>query len=395
MFARFISITVLGLMSLSSFGQGADSLVYGNTRLQNIVNNQGLSLGGYAQIDYNQVQTPNSKPNGVVDIHRLVLFLGYTFDQKFSFISEIEFEHANEVWVEQAYVNYRLNTNLSINTGLLLVPMGIVNQYHEPPTFLGVERSFVDQYIIPTTWREIGIGIQGRFPDANIKYQINLTNGLMGYNEGAKFSGSSGLRGGRQKASKAQLHRPVINGRVEHYGFPGLKIGLSAYVGASQSTMWNTVNPAIAEEKEVLDSSIVQISMFEADFHYRIRAFQIKGQYVFALIGNSEAYNSLGNTEVGSQLYGGFTEVAFDLLSLRAQKDTRLLWLFVRGEQVYTHFRTEGIEIDPLNNRNILTAGLSFLPHEGVSFKADHQWLSAQDGTSLGRIINLGVGVWF
>jgi hypothetical protein len=392
---RINLILLITLLSFFSYGQGADTLVYGNTRLQNIVNNDGLSLGGYAQIDYNQPIKPNTQANGVIDVHRLVLFLGYTFNQKLSFISEIEFEHANEVWVEQAYVNYRVNRNFSINTGLLLVPVGIVNMYHEPPTFLGVERTFVDKYLIPTTWREIGIGVQGRIPDASIKYQFNLTNGLMGYDGEARFDGYNGLRGGRQKASKAQLHRPVFNGRIEHYGVPGLKIGLSTYVGASQSTLWNTTDPGIASEKDVLDSSIVQISMFEADVHYRMRGFQFKAQYIMTFIGNSEAYNLYGETDLGSQHFGGFAEVAYDLLSLGQRRNRKLLWAFVRAEQVYTQFQMEGMDIDPLNNRNIFTTGLSFLPNEGVSFKADHQWLRAQDGTSIGRIINLGVGVWF
>jgi len=128
-----------------------------------IAGNPGLHIGGYGQIDFNlNTREGTIQNNGKLDVHRLVTFFGYNFNEKTSFVSEVEFEHVSEVYVEQAFLDYKIKNNLSINAGLMLIPMGIQNLYHEPATFNGVERTNVDKYIVPTTWREIGIGLSGR-----------------------------------------------------------------------------------------------------------------------------------------------------------------------------------------------------------------------------------------
>ena len=128
-----------------------------------IANNEGLHIGGYGQIDFNlPTRDGTIHKNGILDVHRLVTFFGYNFNEKASFVSEVEFEHVSEVYVEQAFLDYKIKDNLSVNAGLMLIPMGIQNLYHEPPTYNGVERTNVDKYIVPTTWREMGIGLSGR-----------------------------------------------------------------------------------------------------------------------------------------------------------------------------------------------------------------------------------------
>ena len=130
---------------------------------QRILNNlsaipQGVTIGGYGEILYNKPQDLNAE----IDVQRLVMLFGYKFDERVQFVTEIEFEHVKEVYVEQAFINYNLTQGLNIRAGLMLVPMGIINEFHEPTTFNGVERPNLDKNIIPTTWREIGIGVSGR-----------------------------------------------------------------------------------------------------------------------------------------------------------------------------------------------------------------------------------------
>ena len=114
-----------------------------------IGSNTGLHIGGYGQIDYNRTinDESNINYNGILDVHRLVTFIGYNFNDRTSFVSEIEMEHVKELYVEQAFLNYRIKNNISVRAGLMLIPMGIQNLYHEPPTFNGVERTNVDKYI--------------------------------------------------------------------------------------------------------------------------------------------------------------------------------------------------------------------------------------------------------
>jgi len=175
--------------------------------VQNILSgtaSQGITVGGYAQIDYNQ---PEGK-NGKMDVHRMVMLLGYKFNDRVQFVTEIEYEHVKEVYIEQAFLNYSLNDNLNIRGGLMLVPMGIVNEYHEPTTYNGVERPNVDKSIVPTTWREIGVGVTGKFNEANLRYQAYIFNGFTSLNGTKTLGGSNGLRNGRQKGAESTINSP-------------------------------------------------------------------------------------------------------------------------------------------------------------------------------------------
>ena len=117
--------------------------------------------------------------------------MGYRFDDRFLFNAEIEIEHANEISVEFAYVDYLLNDALTIRGGMVLVPLGLVNDFHEPTVFLGARRPQTERRIIPTTWRKNGVGVLGSA--GPIAYRAYLLNGL----DATGFS-AQGLRGGRQ-----------------------------------------------------------------------------------------------------------------------------------------------------------------------------------------------------
>ena len=138
---------------------------------------QGVTIGGYGEVLYNQ---PNNL-NGELDVQRLVMLFGYKFDDRVQFVTEIEYEHVKEVYIEQAFVNYSIANAVNIRAGLMLVPMGIVNEFHEPTTFNGVERPSMDNKIVPTTWREIGIGVSGRLDGLALRYQAYLFNGFISH----------------------------------------------------------------------------------------------------------------------------------------------------------------------------------------------------------------------
>ena len=108
----------------------------------------------------------------------MVLLFGYRFNERVQFITEIEFEHVKEVYVEQAFINYNLTDGLNLRAGLMLIPMGIINEFHEPTTFNGVERPSLDNAIVPTTWREIGIAASGRWDALALRYQAYIFNGF-------------------------------------------------------------------------------------------------------------------------------------------------------------------------------------------------------------------------
>ena len=110
--------------------------------------------------------------------------------------------------------------------GWSLIPVGLVNEFHEPTVFLGAERAVTEQRIIPTTWRANGAGFYGS--RGRLAYRAYVVNAL----DGSGFS-SAGLRGGRQKGSKAKASGMAVTGRVDVTLTPGIFVGASAYTGGS------------------------------------------------------------------------------------------------------------------------------------------------------------------
>ena len=122
------------LAAVAALLLGTNGIFAQNTSEVLMNSDQKLTIGGYAQIDYNQKFSSDTRSNGNLDVHRMVLMFGYRFNPKTQFIAEVEYEHVEEVYVEQAFLNYQINDWLNFRGGLMLIPMGIINEYHEPTT---------------------------------------------------------------------------------------------------------------------------------------------------------------------------------------------------------------------------------------------------------------------
>jgi hypothetical protein len=183
---------------------------------------EGLSIGGYGEALY---QARNGRAADEVDLLRAVLYFGYRFSPRWVFNSEIEFEHAGEeVGVEFAYIDYLYRQALNFRAGLVLIPMGFKNELHEPQTFLTATRGEVERRILPTTWRENGIGAFG--DTGPLSYRAYVVNGF----DASGFS-ETGLRGGRQNGSEALVEDAALVARLDWTDTPGLVAGGSFYSG--------------------------------------------------------------------------------------------------------------------------------------------------------------------
>ncbi|MDX1278536.1 hypothetical protein [Oceanihabitans sediminis] len=382
-------LPILMLCSIVAFSQtvAQDTTATQNNQdnaLQNILNgnaSKGITVGGYAQVDYNQPEGAN----GNLDVHRLVMLLGYKFSDKVQFVTEIEYEHVKELYVEQAFLNYSLNDRLNIRGGLMLVPMGIINEYHEPTTYNGVERPNMDKSIVPTTWREIGVGITGKYNEASLRYQAYIFNGFTSLNGDKTLGGKNGLRNGRQKGAESTVNTPNLSAKVDYYGISGLRLGLSGYFGRTQAE----------DDVQDIDGADVGISMFGLDARYINQRFSARGQYIHALISDADEYNDLYDADLGSELRGWYAEAAYNLLPLsKVQK----LDAFVRYEEYDTHAGTKDANITRNlgYNRQEITAGLSYHIANGAVVKADYQILDNKAvGNDAKGQLNIGFGVWF
>jgi hypothetical protein len=340
---------------------------------------EGVSIGGYAQIDYNE---PDGSAPGKLDVHRMIMFLGYKFNDKVSFMSEIEYEHVSELYVEQAYLKYKANENFNVLAGLMLVPMGIINEFHEPTTFYGVERPNVDNYIVPTTWREIGIGFSGKIDNASLKYQAYLFNGFKSYAGGAGIlRGTDGLRKGRQKGAESVVNSPNLSTKLDYYGIPGLRLGLSGYFGKTQT------------DDSSIEASTVGISMIGFDARYKYNNLELRGQYIHTNLTDTEAYNLLTNKDLGSEMYGMYVEVAYSFNLKGVEKLTP----FLRYEKHNTHADTAGVLVaNDAFDRDEIIFGLNYKVANGAAFKIDYQLMNnAVAGSDTKKQFNAGVAVSF
>jgi hypothetical protein len=185
-------------------------------------------IGGYGEVHY------NNKENGrtdEIDVHRFVMYMGHDFTDKVRFFSEVELEHSiagddqpGEVELEQAYVEWDYAERQSAKFGLFLVPIGIINETHEPNTFYGVERNSVESRIIPATWWESGVMLGGEIAPG-LRYDLGVHSG---FETAATGSSALDIRAGRQKSAEATAEEFAYTGRLRYTGIAGLELAVAA-----------------------------------------------------------------------------------------------------------------------------------------------------------------------
>jgi hypothetical protein len=192
---------------------------------------RATTIGGYGELHFNSIEADDAAfDTDQVDLHRFVLFFGHEFSDRIRFFSELELEHSlvaedgpGEVELEQAYLDFGLTGSLSAQAGLFLVPVGILNETHEPPTFYGVERNDVESIILPSTWWEAGGAMSGNFANG-ISWKVAAHSGLaMPTTGGSAFR----VRSGRQKVAEALASDPAYTLRIRYTGLPGLDLAAS------------------------------------------------------------------------------------------------------------------------------------------------------------------------
>lgn len=360
-----------------------------------------LTIGGYGEVHYHQPLNSETRQNGELDVHRMVMLFGYQFSDRTQFITELEFEHVSEVYVEQAFLQHKINKSINFRAGLLLIPMGIVNEYHEPTTFNGVERPLVDNKINPTTWREVGFGLSGTILPANLKYQVYLVNGFNGYDGTAKLNGKSGLRSGRQKGASSYISSPNFTTKVEYYGIRGLNVGLSGYFGDTQSKLYNGIIKGDDAALAKADSSVVGISMIGVDARYNRKGLQLRGQLYQVGLSNTDQYNRFTGkkggpfNDLGSSMTGYYMEAGYNVLRHFEKVNTELV-PFIRLEGYDTHAKVPlNITRNKSYQNSVITTGLTLKLAQGAVLKTDMQWVKPDGADSYSKVFSAGLGIMF
>ncbi len=351
----------------------------------------GISFGGYGEMLYENYAGASdaglrSTTKDKVDMLRGVLYTGYKYNDRVLFNSEIEYEHGStgsggEASVEFAYLDFLVRKDVGIRTGLLLVPMGLVNEQHEPTTYLTARRSVTENAVIPTTWREMGVGAFGEH--GPVSWRAYVVNSI----RGDRFT-AGGIRGGRQKGANAQVEDLALTGRLDWTPMVGTTIGGSFFTGnTGQET---------AVGGEVVDG---KLQLFDLHGETQFRGVTLRGLFARATIDDAAKLNALGsltgNRSIGESLGGWYVEAGYDLSTLLPRFGEGSLTPYLRYEEVDTQRRVPtGFARNPASEQSIFTYGLQFRPVSQVVIKADYQNTDNEAGTGLDQW-NIGIGYIF
>ena len=328
-------------------------------------------LGGYGELHYNNLNGKGAL-NGKAtsdkkefDFHRFVLMVNHEFTDKVKLYTELELEHAlvkdtaggtngGEVELEQAYVDFQYADHHHLKAGLFLVPVGLLNETHEPETFYGTERNPVENKIIPTTWWESGLGLSGSF-SSQLKYDVAVHSGLK--------SSDNLIRGGRQKSSNASAEDLAFTARL-------------AWAPVSNLQLSFVVN----HQGDIGQGAVANLgsaTLYNINADYQLNNFRLKALYAtWQLSGSTPEAN--GNDEQT----GFYIEPSY--------KFNNKFGIFAR----YNNYDNTAGSKGTNGEKKQWDIGLNYWPVPNVVFKADYQNQDNDNGSDQDGF-NLGVGYSF
>ncbi len=364
---KYIFIISLSLISYASFSQiitREDSL---NAGL--VPSNSRSVISGYGEA---LVSYDLRSKTGVADLRRNVLFFGHKFDDKVSFFSEMEIEHAvveegghGELAMEQLFLKFNLNKKNYLAAGLIIPRIGIVNENHLPTTYNGNDRPFVERFIIPSTWRELGVSLYGTSNRvAGLNYSCGIMNGL----NSADFAPGTGIRGGRGEGSKASATNIAATGALLYYT-GNWRLQTSAYFGGSAG-LPNAEADTLGLQNGTFGTPV---QMFELNVQRLSNIYTFKALGAFINIPDAAKINAAYGNGIAQSVLGGYVEFAYNLMHLVKRQDQKQVLVFARYEWLDLDYKTPtGVIRDNTLNRQYIVTGLTYQPTRGVTVKADY-----------------------
>ena len=330
------------------------------------------SIGGYGEMHYDMEANDG---DGKLDFHRFIIYYKHQFTPEWSMMSEIEVEHnmvgseealgyeGGYLAMEQAHLNY-WNGNWGFRGGVLLVPAGIINEYHEPPTFMSVERPEYNKYIIPTTWFDNGFAFYGAMGDFN--WNVTMTGDL----DGDDISHSKALRSAREKGHYSMTSSWTKTLQGSWTGMEGLKVGGSM-----------TMNDAPKD-----DGTTVGVNLTEFNATYSANNMYARMEY--GMIDYTDGPTSdNGTPDDASDDFalesssGYYLDLGYDIAGLVGCGDDSNLYLWMRNSAYNTS--------DTGDDTEISLFGVTYKPANNISFKFETGTKNDDD------IMRMGIGYMF
>jgi len=328
------------------------------------------TIGGYGEVHYNNLSGKGgASDKDSIDFHRFVLYFGHEFSDSIRFFSEVELEHsiagdgkAGEIELEQAYIDFDLNDQHAARAGMFLLPVGIINETHEPPVFYGTERNPVEKNIIPATWWAAGAGLHGQL-GGGFSYDAYVHSGLAIKKAATGDPQKFKPRDGRQKVGKAKANDPAVTARLKYTGIAGLEL---AFTAQYQQDMG-----------QGLIAGLDDGTLIETHAIWNTGPFTIKALYARWDIDGT-AVKAAGYDEQE----GFYLEPSF--------KISEQIGVFAR----YNQWDNQAGSGTSKSEKEQWDIGVNYWPHEDVVIKADYQLQDNEDGKEQNGL-NIGLGYQF
>jgi FtsZ-binding cell division protein ZapB len=369
-----IAVPQLELKTYSGLGPAASKAMF---------NPRGVSIGGYGELTFvhNSVDARKGAKS-IADMQRIILYLGYAFDEKLKFNSELELEHASTsdkhgtgggyFKTELAFLDYNFRPEFGVRGGLLLIPVGIINEVHEPPTFPSAQRPFLERRILLSTWEEMGVGVYGTIK--NLDYRFYITNGLM-LKGGGDYNEVEPLKTVRQRGARAVADRIGFTGRVDYTLPYNLKVGFSFWTGDIMSKGGDDSKLSLRR-----GTKLGSMTMISPHLWWQYGGWDVR--FVGALVNVSNArditndlHASASDREkkpIPSEQRGFYVQVAYDIFRL-FKIDRQELYVFGIYEDFDAHAKVPRDSVKPPGHKlKVYNVGLSYKPHPLVAIKADY-----------------------
>ncbi len=353
----------------------------------------GLTLGGYGTglyQKYTEHRDDDTDANlaNQANLPEAFLYVGYRFDDHWVFDASFGITDAvagdgepGDATVEFAFVDYRWRPSLGARAGLVLLPLGFLNERHEPNSYLGARRPEVETRIIPTTWREAGGGLYGEVGEG-FAWRAYATTGL----DASGFDPATGVAGGRQQGAAANATDVALSARVDWTPFRSDAAG-RLLAGAS------IVTGKTGQKEPGFPAG--RFTLWDAHVEYRWHGLQVRALYAQSILGDageiSEAIDPGLTTAIGERMKGWYLEVGYDVLTIAADTEQTVI-PFCRYEAFNTQEEVApGLSADPANDGTVKTCGVAWNPIRPIRVTFDAQNFQQEANTAVDQV-NLGVG---
>ena len=322
---------------------------------------QRTTVHGYGETHWTASEGSDTK----VDQHRFVVGVHSKITDWIHLNMEMDFEHAmSELEFEFGHLDFLISPSLNFRVGTVLMPMGNLNEFHEPNNFFTVERPDFHKNLMPSTWQQAGGGIYGSRGDYS--YRLYLVNAVSALDSSRKFRNSDFIRKGRSQITGIAANDMAVTARIERKTLGG-QAGFSFYRGGSAGDY--------IEEEGTL-------TIVMADYKTKRGPWDLDFGFFKGWVADTQQMNDACSAfgeiacagTIPKSALGLLATVAVHLPELMQKKTIHDVIPYVQYQKVNPNDeKGDGAASAPGKNYDVVTIGAAYKPHPQVALKAGYR----------------------